>query len=348
MDRALVVVTGGAGFLGEHLARALLAAGSKVRVFDSAPPPEWANEPGLEYAHGDVRDPDAVRRATTGATAIVHAAFASPRQTSDVIRAVNVGGTGHVLEAARQNHVPRIVLVSSTIVAGPPRPHPIWSESPLSRLDLYRSTRIEAERLLVEAPHAGASAAVVRPQSFLGPGRLGAFGIIFELIRTGEPIPVLGDGGHRYQLLAVQDLAHGIRLLTASGSAGVFAFGARTFSTVRDDLQALLTRVKSASTLRHVPAAIGRAGLRAIELAGLVPLSEWHRHSAWHRDSVADCTRAEQELGWVPYRSNVDTLAEAYEWYAETMRLKGSAPRTHPLPRAHAVLKHLIRILPRS
>jgi nucleoside-diphosphate-sugar epimerase len=317
-------------------------------VFDAAPPPAWAAAPAIEYVQGDVRDRDALNRATTGADVIVHAAFASPRQRSADIRAVNLEGTANAREAARQNHVSRIVLVSSTIVTGPPRPHPFWSESPLSRLDLYRTTRIEAERMLTETPLSGSSVAVVRPQSFLGPGRLGAFGIIFELIRTGEPVPILGGGGHRYQLLGVQDLAEGIRLLTARESQGVFAFGARTFSTVRDDLQALLIRVHSGSTLRHVPAPIGRASLKAIELAGFVPLSEWHRHSAWQRDSVADCTRAEQELGWAPRLSNVDALAGAYDWYAATVQSQGSAPRTHPLPRAHAALKHLLRLLPRS
>lgn len=348
MDRSLVVISGGAGFLGEHLTRAFLSAGSRVRVFDTAPSPSWANALDIEYVNGDVRDPDAVVRSTTGATAIVHAAFASPRQTSAVIRAVNIDGTLNVRDAALQNRVSRLVLVSSTVVAGPPRPHPLWPESALGRLDLYRTTRIEAERILSDVPLNNPGIAVVRPQSFLGPGRLGAFGIIFELIMAGEPVPILGSGDHRYQLLGVQDLADGIRLLTASESRGVFAFGAGTFSTVRDDLQSLVSRVRSASTLRFVPEWLGRAGLRALELGGLVPLSEWHRHSAWRRDSVADCTRARRELGWIPQRGNVDALAEAYEWFAATIRSKGSAPRTHPLPRAHAILKQGLRILPRS
>jgi nucleoside-diphosphate-sugar epimerase len=347
MDRPLVVITGGAGFLGGHLAHAFRAADSNVRIFDNATRPDWAVEPGVDYVHGDVRDADALNRATSGATAIVHAAFASPRQSPDVIRAVNIGGTKVVCDAASRNHVERIVLVSSTVVTGLPRPHPFWTASPLSRLDLYRTTRIEAERMVANTPE-GFTSAIVRPQSFVGPGRLGAFGIIFELIRAGEPIPILGDGSHRYQLIGVQDLADGIRLLTSRPAPGVFAFGARAFSTVRNDLQELIARVGSASSLRHIPGGIGRTGLRALELAGFVPLSEWHRHSAWHHDSVADCSKAEHELGWVPQRSNVDAMVEAFEWYEATIRAKGAAPRTHPLPRAHAMLRHIIRLLPGS
>jgi nucleoside-diphosphate-sugar epimerase len=348
MDRRLVVITGGAGFLGEHLTRAFVEAGDQVRLFDAAGRPEWSAALGVEHMQGDVRDIEAVTRATAGATVIVHAAFASPRQPVDVIEEANIRGTTHVRDAAIRNTVPRVLLVSSTVVTGPPRRHPIWSASPLSRLDLYRTSRIEAERILSDGSARHFTSAIVRPQSFLGPGRLGAFGIIFELIRTGDPVPVLGDGSHRYQLLAVQDLAQGIRLLSTSTSQGVFAFGAREFSTVREDLQALLARVQSRSRLRFFPAGLSRAGLRSLELAGFVPLSEWHRHSAWRRDSVADCSRAERELGWAARLSNVDAMAEAYHWYADVIRARGAATRTHPLPWAHTALRRIIRMLPGS
>lgn len=345
MTGRLVLVTGGAGFLGEHVARRLLASGSRVRVFDQAPSPAWVGIAGLEFIHGDVRDRPALVRASVGVSAIVHAAFASPRQTTSVITEVNIRGTENVRAAAAANGVGRVVLVSSTVAGWAPRPHPFLRHSPLSRLDLYRATRTEAEAILTQASF---TAAVVRPQSFLGPGRLGAFGIIFELIRAGEPVPVLGSGGHRYQLLGVQDLADGIRLLTAGDHQGTFSFGANTFGTVREDLGALLAHAGTRSTFRHIPAALARPALRAIELAGLVPLSEWHRHGAWGQDSVADTTRARQELGWHPDRSNIDAMIEAYDWYVETVGRTGNAPRTHAVPRAHRVLRGLLGLLPHA
>lgn len=347
-DCRVIVITGGAGFLGEHLTRAFTASGARVRLFDSAPSPSWAAVIGAEHVQGDVRDKAALEAVTRGAEALVHAAFASPRQPSQVIRSVNIDGTANVRAVARLHRIPRVILVSSTVVTGPPRPHPFWREAPLSHLDLYRTTRMEAESIMAEASCDGLSTAIVRPQSFLGSGRLGAFGIIFELIQAGEPIPVLGQGRHRYQLLGIQDLASGIRLLTASQSRGVFAFGARTFSTVREDLRALIVHARSRSTLRFVPAGVARAGLRAIELAGFVPLSEWHRHSAWSRDSIADTARAERELGWHPERSNLDALIDAYDWYVSMIQARGEAQRTHPLPRAHRLAKRFLWALPRS
>ncbi len=348
MSDRIVLVTGGAGFLGEHVARRLLASGSRVRVFDQAPSPAWAGLAGLEFIQGDVRDRTALVRAAVGVTAIVHAAFASPRQDARVITDVNLRGTENVSAAAAAHGVRRVVLVSSTVAGWAPRPHPFLRHSPLSRLDLYRATRTEAEDMLTQASPATFAAAIVRPQSFLGSGRLGAFGIIFELINAGDPVPVLGSGAHRYQLLGVEDLAEGIRLLTAGEHQGIFLFGANTFGSVTADLEALLVHAGTRATLRHVPAALARAALRAIELAGMVPLSEWHRHSAWGLDSIADTTRARQELGWHPARSNIDALVEAYDWYVETVARTGAAPRTHAVPRAHRVLRGLLSLLPHA
>ena len=343
-----VLVTGGAGFLGEHVARSLLASGSRVRVFDHAPSPAWAGLAGLEFIQGDVRDRAALVRAAAGVSAIVHAAFASPRQDASLITDVNLRGTENVSAAAAAHGVRRVVLVSSTVAGWAPRPHPFLRHSPLSRLDLYRATRTEAEVMLARSSPASFATAIVRPQSFLGPGRLGAFGIIFELIRAGDPVPVLGTGAHRYQLLGVDDLAEGIRLLAATEHEGTFLFGANIFGTVNDDLTALLAHAGTNATLRHIPAALARPALRAIELTGMVPLSEWHRHSAWGHDSVADTTRARLELGWRPERSNIEALVNAYDWYVETVARTGDAPRTHAVPRAHRMLRGLLSLLPHA
>src|SRR5947209_6239748 len=104
-------VTGGAGFLGLHLARRLLADGHEVRSLDTAPLDDAELERSVEELRGDVRDPDAVRRLCEGADVVVHAAAALPIQASRAsIRSVNVDGTANVLEVAQG----RVVCISST------------------------------------------------------------------------------------------------------------------------------------------------------------------------------------------------------------------------------------------
>src|ERR671914_2696839 len=116
---ALWAITGGAGFLGLHLARRLLADGHEVRSLDLVP----LDEPGLgvEELRGDVRDEAACRELVDGARILVHAAAALPiRGARDEIVSVNVDGTLTLLSAAAEAGVQRVVPVSSTALYGVP------------------------------------------------------------------------------------------------------------------------------------------------------------------------------------------------------------------------------------
>jgi nucleoside-diphosphate-sugar epimerase len=341
------LITGGAGFLGTHLAERFAAMGVALRLLDVVERPRWVDERGIEYMQGDVRDPVAVRAALADAGVVIHAAFASPRQSREAMRTVNVEGTRAVCTEASAGGVRRLILISSTIVHRPLQAHPLLRTSPVSRLHLYRTTRAEAEGIVTAFSGRSLSTAVVRPKTFIGPLRVGAFGMIFDLVRRGRPVPMLGTGQNRYQLLDVRDLAEGIRLLSTSSAEGFFPFGAREFGTVRDDLQALLDHARTGAHLRYIPSRWARPALRVIELAGMVPLSEWHCLSARGEDSIVDTSRAEQELGWRPKRSNAQALREAYDWYVSTMQTMGHAARTQPVPLAHRALQRLTRILPR-
>ena len=334
-----LLITGGAGFLGAHLANRFQGEGIQVRLLDPVGCPDWAREAGIEYVVGDTRDPAAVVAALEGVDVVVHAAFASPRQSREVIQSVNVDGTRNVCAGALARETRRCILISSTIVSKPRRIHPVFQNSPLTRLDLYRASRVEAEAIGAEYESRGLPVAIVRPKTFVGPGRLSAFAVIFEWIRLGRPVPVLGSGRNRYQLLDVRDLAEGILLLEATDVGGVFFFGARDVRTVREDLQALLDHAQTGARLRFVPGRIARLALRGMELANMVPLSEWHHMCARGEDSVVDISRAERELDWRPDRGNARALVDAYEWYAAHSTT--TAPGTHPLPFAHRVLRAL-------
>jgi nucleoside-diphosphate-sugar epimerase len=345
-DAGRVLVTGGGGFLGRHLAERLRRGGLRVRLLDVAARPSWASAAEVEHARGDVRDRAAVAAAIRGVDAIVHAAFASPHDEPGVVRSVNVGGARAVADVALESGVRRLVLVSSTIVEKPPRAHPFLRGAAMNRLDAYRASRAAAESIAADAAGRGLDVAVVRPKTFLGHDRVGAFALLFESIRHGGAVPVLGPGANRYQLLDVRDLADGLARLVGADSTGLFFFGARDFATVREDLQSLVDHAATGARLKPIPAPLARAMLRAMELAGLMPLSEWHYMSARGEDSVVDVSRAERELGWRAERSNRRALADAYDGYAGAMAAAGRAQTTHPVPWAHRLLGRLLRAAP--
>jgi len=139
----LWAISGGAGFLGLHLARRLLADGQSVRTLDVVPLDEPELERSVEELRGDVRDAAKARELAGGADVLVHAAAALPiRGSRDEITAVNVGGTANVLAAAREAGVQRVVFISSTAVYGVPKVHPIFEDAPLVGVGPYGESKI--------------------------------------------------------------------------------------------------------------------------------------------------------------------------------------------------------------
>src|SRR6476660_8972627 len=326
-------ITGGAGFLGLHLARRLLADGHEVRTLDLAPLDDAELERSVEEVRGDVRDPSDAARLADGADVLVHAAAALPIQASrDSIRSGNVEGTAIVLAAALEAGVQRAVLISSTAVYGVPKHHPIDESSPLVGVGHYGEPKIEAEQVAGEVGRRGLEVVILRPKTFIGPERLGVFEILFDWIREGRRIPILGDGSNRYQLLAVEDLCDAVvRCLDADVAGQALNVGAARFGTVREDLEALVAHAGSGSRLRPVPARPAELALRALELARLSPLAEWHYRTA-HRDSFVSIDRARSFLGWEPRLSNAETLCETYDWYLAHRGTMRSAGITHRVP----------------
>jgi nucleoside-diphosphate-sugar epimerase len=340
----LWAISGGAGFLGLHLARRLLADGHEVRTLDLAPLDDPQLERSVDELRGDVRSVRDVRRLVDGARVLVHAAAALPIQASrESIRSVNVGGTATLLAAAAEAGVERHVLVSSTAVYGVPRVHPIDEDAPLVGVGWYGESKIEAEEVTREFGRRGLEFTIVRPKTFIGPERLGVFEILFDWIRDDRRIYMLGTGENRYQLLAVEDLVNAIVLAADSTAAAgeTMNVGAREFGTVRSDLQSLIDHAGSTSRLTAVPARPAEIALRILELLRVSPLAEWHYKTA-HRDSFVDVGKAERLLGWTPRFSNADALRRTYDWYLAHRETLKTAGVTHRVPwnqQALALLK---------
>src|SRR2546422_3031030 len=339
----LWAISGGAGFLGLHLARRLLADGHDVRTLDVVPLDDAELERTVEELRGDIRDRESVRELVDGADVVVHAAAALPIQASrESIRSVNVGGTENVLRAADDAGVRRVVFISSTAVYGVPEKHPIEEDDPLVGVGSYGESKIDAEGLCRVA---AVETTIVRPKTFIGPERLGVFEILFDWIREGRRIYTLGKGHNRYQLLAVEDLVDAIVRAAEEPKAAreTFNVGATEFGTVRSDLQALIDHAGSSSRLQPVPVKPAEIALRALELLRVSPLAEWHYKTA-HKDSFVDVSKAPRLLGWQPKLSNAEALTRTYDWYLAHRDSLGAVGVTHRVPwnqQALGLLKRL-------
>jgi nucleoside-diphosphate-sugar epimerase len=217
-------------------------------------------------------------------------------------------------------------------------------DDPLVGVGWYGESKIDAERVAAEVGRRGLEVVIVRPKTFIGPERLGVFEILFDWIREGRRVPILGDGSNRYQLLAVEDLVDAIvRSFDAPVAGEALNVGAQRFGTVRDDLETLCAHAGSGARLRSIPARPAELVLRGLELAHLSPLAEWHYRTAY-RDSFVAIDKARELLGWEPQLSNAETLCATYDWYLAHRGEMKSAGLTHRVPwdqRALGLLKRL-------
>jgi nucleoside-diphosphate-sugar epimerase len=318
MKEPLVLVTGGAGFLGINLCRFLLAQGYAVRSLDIAPF-EYPERTAVDAIRGDIRDPAAVARAMQGVNFVVHAAAALPLSTPKEIRSTDVEGTRIVLEAAVHNNVARSIFISTTAVYGVPDHHPLQETDPLKGVGPYGEAKIQAERLCEVQRARGACVAILRPKSFVGPERLGIFEMLYDFAFEGRNFPVLGSGNNRYQLLDVEDVCEAIHqclVLPADLVSDTFNLGAEVFGTLRESFQAVLDRAGHGKRVVAIPAGPAIALLRMLERLHLSPVYRWIYDTA-ARESIVSVRRIESKLGFRPRYSNRDALLRNYDWYVK-------------------------------
>jgi nucleoside-diphosphate-sugar epimerase len=316
MTASLYLIAGGAGFLGINLCRHLLAQGERVRSLDIAPF-DYPERGTVDAILGDIRDAPTVDAAMNRVDIVVHCAAALPLAGRDEIFSTNVGGTRILLEGALRHGIKRFINISSTAVYGIPDHHPIREDDRLQGVGPYGEAKIEAETLCDGFRAKGLCVPQLRPKSFIGPERLGAFELLYEWAADGRAFPVLGTGDNRYQLLDVEDLCRAIHLCATADRDRVndtFNVGAKEFGTMRENFQAVLDRAGHGRKVVSLPERPAIFALRVLEFLGLSPLYQWIYETAG-RDSFVSVERLEQRLGFVPRYSNREALLRNYDWY---------------------------------
>jgi len=182
---------------------------------------------------------------------------------------------------------------------------------------------------------------IVRPKSFIGPERLGVFALFYDWAKDGCNFPMIGSGKNRYQLLDVEDLCDAIYECLTGDCERVndtFNIGAKEFTTMKEDYQAVLDRAGFGKKIFGFPAIPMIWTLRVLEFFKLSPLYKWVYETA-HKDSFVSIEKAEKILNYRPKFSNKDALVRNYEWYLENLEsFKGQSGVTHRVPWKQGIL----------
>ncbi len=336
-----VLITGGAGFLGINLARYLLARGHRVVSLDIADF-SYPERDQITEITGDIRDRAAVDRAMQGVDIVVHTAAALPLYKEEDIFSTDIEGTRNILTSAHAQGVERMIHISSTAVYGVPDHHPLFEDDRLIGVGPYGRAKIEAEEVCLTFRKQGMCVPIIRPKSFIGPERLGVFALFYDWAKDGHGFPMIGSGKNRYQLLDVEDLCDAIYLCATLDSKKVndtFNIGAKQFTTMREDYQAVLDVAGKGKKILPFPAEPMIWALRVLEALKLSPLYAWVYETA-SKDSFVSIEKAERVLGYAPKFSNKDALIRNYQWYlTHVHEFEGQSGVSHRVPWSQGVLK---------
>ena len=243
------IVTGGAGFIGSHVASALLDRGDDVIVVDDLSTGTRANAPAdASLIVADIADADALAEATATierADGIIHcAAQASVIASIDDPerdRAVNADGTRHVLALCRRLRAP-LVLTSTAAVYGTTAPLPTREDSPIAPDSPYGASKAEAELAVRDAaaadglPHAICRLANVYGPRQRGDGEAGVVAVIAERLDRGASITLYGHGEPTRDFVHVADVARALLAALGTGATCNVATGIATPVRVVYDL----------------------------------------------------------------------------------------------------------------
>jgi UDP-glucose 4-epimerase len=238
-NRSRVLVTGGAGFIGRAVVRALLAEGHEVTVADLRAFPD----PDVRSVTGDLCDPGVPERAVrAGTDVIIHLAavtsvLASVQDPVSTHR-LNVDATARLLELARENEVETFLLASTNAVVGNVGRAVISEQSVLRPLTPYGATKAAAEMLLgAYANCYGITGAALRFSNVYGPGMTGKDSFIPRLMRAardGEGVGVRGDGTMLRDVVHVEDVVQGLLLAWRARHTGPLILGSGQSVTVNE------------------------------------------------------------------------------------------------------------------
>jgi nucleoside-diphosphate-sugar epimerase len=334
-----VLVTGAAGFVGNHLVEMLVERGDEVRAL--VRPGENADclrtLPDVEVTYGDLTNPLSLKRAVQGMQRVYNiAAKTGPWGPEKTYQAINVQGLADLIDAAMEAGVCRIVHTSSITVYGHhlcgivAEDHPYHAEN-----NPYSRTKIAGEKLIFRlVKERGAPVVIVRPAWIYGPRDRASFGRFVSLIASRKGW-LLGNGNNIVPVVYVRDVAQG---LIKAGDASDEAVG-RAYNIADDRRVTQAEYLNTIADALKVPHVSRKLPFSALYLAGISAEAVWRlgaRLAPAHflsppplmtygvtllgGDQRFSIDRAHRELGYVPEVDVKRGVAEGVQWYLSQMK----------------------------
>jgi len=336
----MILVTGGAGHLGNVLVRALLDKGEKVRVL-VLPGEDISSLEGLEceIVEGNILDPDKLSMAMEGVDLVYHMAalVAITSDKYELMYKVNVEGTRNIVEACLEMGVRRLVYTSSIHALGRPKEGTTVDETvefdQINPSGAYDRTKAVASALVQEAAKNGLDAVIVLPTGVIGPNDFRRSEMGEMVLAWMQQKPSISTDG-AYDFVDVRDIAEGHILAASLGRSGEAYLLSGTQVTISEYRKLVQEAAGICSHEIKIPGWF---------LKLIAPLAEFHYKITRTRpritkysietlqgNSRVTCLKAETELGY-RHRPLRETVVDTVQWWRENQKQIKPSLRTSSL-----------------
>jgi nucleoside-diphosphate-sugar epimerase len=318
-----ILLTGGTGFIGSHVAATLIARGERVKALvRKTSNVDYLHSLGADLEVGDLKDFESVDRAVRKCNIILHLATAPDWKPSKEHWATNYHGTINVLEAALKRGVQRLVHCSTIGVLGFADETPLNEDSYYfpSRYSPYAITKCEAEKVALAYFRKGVPVSIVRPAQVYGPRDSGTLGLAFQWIQRGI-YPLIGDGRALLQPVYVQDVVDALLLAMEIDKARgqIYNIAGEEILSFKDLFSIIINAFGRDTRCLNLPKGVAWAlgylwEVKTRFLGGSTTLTRFRVECAT-RNMIYNITKAREELGFIPKLALEEGVKRTVEWY---------------------------------
>jgi dTDP-glucose 4,6-dehydratase len=202
--------------------------------------------------------------------------------------------------------VPRIVYISTDMVYGLPMVDLINENTVTNPIGEYGRSKLEAEKIYLAT---FANVAILRPRLIVGPGRVGTIKTLAALIARGLPIPVIGDGENRYQMIGVGDLWSAIETIIVSGANGIYNIGSDASPTLNELFCEVKLKLNLDNRVIHINPRLAHGLLSVADKLNLSPLV--YEQYALASNTCLLSNSKIKALGWIPEFGDTHLFTES-------------------------------------
>jgi dihydroflavonol-4-reductase len=332
------LITGATGLLGGNLIHTLLKEDRSVRalVRQSADLQVLQRLPQVEIVYGDITDPSSLDQAMRGIENVYHCAALTSlwNGRADKIWEINVNGTHHIIQAAIQARVKRLIHCSTVDALGisetkvPANEETVWNWDRLGVENPYARSKFEAQKLVLGAAQSQLDAVIVNPTTMFGAYDLKPSSGQIILLIAGGKLPFYPVGGDNF--VNVEDVASGMVKAAQYGQSGACYILGHENVTYKDIFDRIATQLNVSPPRVKIPYQISRIGGWFGDIMGHVTGVEQTINTNTVQLGALDhyyCSKkAVKELGLT--QSPVDKAIEhAIQWFIEVGKIKGAICR---------------------